>query len=75
MEVQRFINLLDSTGFFREYTSPATLSVHYVGINKDSGKRIPQLYYVNLINVLLTSELPWQHNNSITFFTFLFISR
>ena len=42
-----------------------TLSVNHVGINKDIGKRLPQLH------VLLTSELPWQHNDAITFFTCL----
>ena len=28
-----------------------------------------------MIHVLLTSELPWQHNDAITFFTCLCISR
>ena len=42
-----------------------TLSVNHVGINKDIAKRLPQLHG------LLTSELPWQHNDAITFFTCL----
>ena len=28
-----------------------------------------------MIHVLLTSELPWKHNDAITFFTCLCISR
>ena len=28
-----------------------------------------------MIHVLLTSELPWQHNDAITSFTYLCISR
>ena len=54
------------------------LNVYYVGINKNIRKRLPQLYKdkkVVMIHVLLTSELPWKQNASITFFTFLCISQ
>ena len=54
------------------------LNVYYVDINKNIRKRLPQLYKdkkVVMIHVLLTSELPWKQNASITFFTFLCISQ
>ena len=36
-----------STGFFWGVYYP-TLSVYYVGINRDIGKRLPQPYYIRV---------------------------
>ena len=55
-----------------------SLSINYVAMSKDMGKRLPQLYYIKMkflmIWVLLQSESPWQRNNAITFFIYLCVS-
>ena len=54
------------------------LSIFFVGINKCIRKSLPQLYVrwkFCMIHVLLTWELFWQHNDAITFFIFICISR
>ena len=45
----------------------SSLSINYVGMSKDMGKRVPQLYYIKMkmsheIWILLQSESPWQNN-------------
>ena len=47
-----------------------SLSIKYVGVRKDMGKRLPRLFIWRLkflmIWVLLQSESPWQRNDAIT---------
>ena len=46
-----------------------SLSINYVAMSKDMGKRLPQLYYIKMkilrIWVLLQSESSWQRNDAI----------
>ena len=55
-----------------------SLGINYVAMNKDMEKRFPQLYYIKMkilmVWVLLQSESPWQHNDTITFFIYLCVS-
>ena len=48
-----------------------SLSINYVGISKDTGKRLRKLFYIkmkiSLIGFLLQSESPWQRKDAITF--------
>ena len=54
-----------------------SLSINYVGMSKDMGERLPQLYYIKTkisYNLgLLQSESPWKRNDAITFFLFIFV--
>ena len=49
-----------------------SLSINYVDMSKDMGKRLPQLYYrkmkISYDLGLLHSESPWQRNDAIMFF-------
>ena len=44
-----------------------SLSINYVAMSKDMGKKLPELYYIKMkISYdlgLLQSKSPWQHNN------------
>ena len=55
-----------------------SLSINYVATSKDMEKRLPQLCYIKMkISydlVLLQSESPWQHKDTITFFIYLSVS-
>ena len=56
------------------------LSVYYVGISKDIGKKVTTAVMYKdenffMIHVLLASELSWQRNDAIVFFTCLCISQ
>ena len=64
-----------STGFFGGDTSPS-LSINYVAMSKDMGKRLPQLYYINLRWKFLWSGFYCnrsRHGNVWTPLLFLFI--
>ena len=50
--------------FLGEYLP--SLSINYVAMSKDKEKRFPQ-------KILLQSESPWQRNDAITFFLFIFV--
>ena len=54
------------------------LSFSYVGMSKDMGKRLPQLFYIIMKIcydwVLLQSESPWQRNDANTLFIYLCVS-
>ena len=56
-----------------------TLSVFCVSINKDSAKTLPQLHYVKTKicydPCFIDIEWPWQHNDAISIFTCICISR
>ena len=64
-----------SCGFFGEGYLPS-LSINYVGTSM--GKRLPQLYYrkmkISCDLGFIQSESPWQRNDAITFFIFIFVS-
>jgi len=56
------------------------LSIKYVDISKDMGKKLPQLYNIkmkisyDLARVLSQSESPLQRNDASTFFIYLCVS-
>ena len=50
-----------------------------MAMSKDTGKRLPQLYYIKMeisydLGFLLQSESPWERNDAITFFIYLCVS-
>ena len=55
-----------------------SLSINFIRMSKDMGKRLTKLYYTKIkiliIWVLLQLESPWQHNDAITFFIYLWVS-
>ena len=56
----------------------SSLSINFITMSNDMGKRLPQLYYIKMkISYdlgLLQSESPWQRNDAITFFIQLCVS-
>ena len=57
---------------FSRDTYLPSLSIYYVAINKS--EKVYHSYKFTTMYVLMTSELPWQRNDAMTFFTcFVFL--